>query len=143
MNLSSILPLALVLIVQIGCGTQSPSGQVSQAESNLHKWTTSAPIHSYEWFVNGKEAGGGSQAEFSDQVQMNFERSGNRIHWTMQIGSQSGSGSDSIQVNPATTTTTLLPPDGILAVSGPTSLCRIEERGANGQLVKTTELIVK
>lgn len=133
---------ALLLIAfPSGCGRQSASTVAPAADPNSHQWATSVAIHSYEWLVNGKNVGGGSQAEFSNQLRFRVVREANDVNWNMQIGSRSSTGS--LHCDPSNVIKIILAPDGTLAINGPTSLLRVEERGLKGQLVKTTELLIQ
>lgn len=142
---SQLKTFAVLLLINVlcGCGHSSTSTKTPATDPDSHHWTTTVPIHSYEWRVNGKNIGGGSQAELSDQLQFRVVRESNQFHWSLAIGSKSGSGSDSLHVDPANVAKLTLPPDGILAINGPTPLLQLEERDPNGQLIKTTELFVQ
>jgi len=136
-----LLPCLLMLCLFTGC-RKSTSSAGNAATVTNGMWTTSRPVTSYDWFIDGQKVGGGSQAEASDHVFLTLTRHADGLGYVLQFGTASGHGSDTIHYDTSIEPTITMPTNGSLPIAGPTSLFRFEERTRDGRVSKTRELLI-
>ena len=134
--------LFVLTVVLTSCCRKSTAPGESGTAVTTGQWTTSRPVTSHEWFIDGKDAGGGSQAKASDQVFFTLTRHADDIGYVLQIGTASGRGSDTIHYDTSAVPTIKMPTNGSLVIKGPTSIFRLEERTQDGRVTKTRELFI-
>ncbi len=135
------LPCLLLLCLFSSCHKRTSPGELAVTVTN-GMWTTSKPVTSYDWFIDGKKVGGGNQAEASDHVFLTLTRHADGIGYVLQFGTASGHGSDTIHYDTSIEPAITMPTNGSLSIEGPTSIFRFQERTPDGHVSKTQELFI-
>jgi hypothetical protein len=122
-----------------GCPRGPAGGSAPTVTSGL--WTTSRPVTSYAWFIDGRQTGGGLPAAGSHHVALTLTAHADRVGCALQFGVE-GNWSDAVADDTWGHPTITMPNSGSLDLPGPTSILRLEEHTADGLVSRTRELFI-
>ena len=134
---------ALAAVILIGCGGAQQSSRVAAiANVEVYAWRTSSAVNTWRVLVDGQETRSGEVASASNDLALAVVHNEHNVEFAVRIGGDSTSATVDFEPG-AGQVDAAVPGSKALGITGATSIYRMEQKNASGEVAKTIEVVVE